>query len=67
MNSEKNQLACDNCGFPNEMVYRHCKIVCQNCGFMLDCSDLDTGNEIKQASLRQEKSKKQLLIQDTQK
>lgn len=49
-------LSCYNCGFPNEMIYRQCKIICQNCGAMLDCSDLDVGNEIKQASLQQKKS-----------
>jgi transcription initiation factor TFIIIB Brf1 subunit/transcription initiation factor TFIIB len=47
-------LDCMNCGFPN-LLYRHCKIVCQNCGFMLDCSDLDVGNEVKQAQLRQQR------------
>lgn len=50
-------FTCDNCGFPNAMIYYRCKIICQNCGFMLDCSDLDVGNEIKQASLRQQKEK----------
>jgi len=25
------------CG--GETVYRHCKIICANCGFMRDCSD----------------------------
>lgn len=28
----------------------------RHCGFMLDCSDLDVGNEIKQASLRQSRA-----------
>jgi transcription initiation factor TFIIIB Brf1 subunit/transcription initiation factor TFIIB len=56
MDTEK-IFVCENCGFPNEMIYHNCKIVCQHCGFMLDCSDLDVGNEIKQASLRQSRAK----------
>ncbi len=28
---------CDLCGF--EVIDRHCKVVCGNCGYMRDCSD----------------------------
>lgn len=28
---------CERCGA--EMVERHCKIVCPNCGYLRDCSD----------------------------
>ncbi len=31
-------LACTICGF--EMVPRNCKIVCRNCGFRIDCSEI---------------------------
>lgn len=44
-----NELACMNCGYPN-IFYLHCKIRCTNCGFMLDCSDLDVGGEAQRAS-----------------
>jgi rubrerythrin len=30
---------CDRCGF--EMIERHCKVVCPNCGSRYDCSDLN--------------------------
>jgi rubrerythrin len=30
---------CDRCGF--EMIDRHCKVVCPNCGARWDCSDLN--------------------------
>jgi len=30
-------LRCDLCGGP--MLERHCKLVCQNCGYQRDCSD----------------------------
>ncbi len=29
---------CDRCGF--EMIERHCKVICPNCGSRWDCSDL---------------------------
>jgi uncharacterized Zn finger protein (UPF0148 family) len=29
---------CDICGHP--MITRHCKIICLNCGYRWDCSDL---------------------------
>jgi DNA-directed RNA polymerase subunit RPC12/RpoP len=31
------EYVCDRCGAP--MEERKCKIVCQNCGLMRDCSD----------------------------
>ncbi|MBI2661515.1 hypothetical protein HYX09_04610 [Candidatus Woesearchaeota archaeon] len=31
------KIECEICGA--EMTERHCKLVCQNCGFMWDCSD----------------------------
>jgi hypothetical protein len=43
-------LVCMNCGHP-QVVYLHCKIRCANCGFLLDCSDLDVGGEIQRAAL----------------
>ena len=30
-------ILCEICS--TEMVERHCKLVCINCGFMWDCSD----------------------------
>ncbi len=30
---------CDRCGF--QMIERHCKVVCPNCGSRWDCSDLN--------------------------
>jgi hypothetical protein len=47
--AEKN-LLCMNCGHP-QVFYLHCKIRCANCGFLLDCSDLDVGGEIQRAAL----------------
>ena len=41
---------CMNCGAIS-LLYHQCKIRCQNCGFMLDCSDLDVGGEVKRATL----------------
>lgn len=29
---------CDRCGF--QMVQRHCKVICPNCGARWDCSDV---------------------------
>ncbi|HZD11189.1 MAG TPA: hypothetical protein VE553_07590 [Candidatus Binatia bacterium] len=29
---------CDRCGF--QMIERHCKIICPNCGARWDCSDV---------------------------
>jgi hypothetical protein len=37
-----------NCGAPG-LFYLHCKIRCENCGFLLDCSDLDVGGEVMRA------------------
>ena len=31
------KILCEICN--SEMIERHCKIVCLNCGFMWDCSD----------------------------
>jgi len=30
-------LTCEICG--SQMVERHCKIICPNCGYTRDCSD----------------------------
>jgi rubrerythrin len=35
---ERRAYVCDRCGF--EMIERHCKVVCPNCGARWDCSDL---------------------------
>jgi exosome complex RNA-binding protein Csl4 len=35
---ERGVILCDRCGF--EMIERHCKVVCPNCGARWDCSDL---------------------------
>ncbi|MGE5072040.1 MAG: hypothetical protein ACM3MF_01315 [Anaerolineae bacterium] len=35
---ERRVYLCDRCGF--EMIERHCKIVCPNCGARWDCSDI---------------------------
>ena len=35
---EQRDYLCDRCGF--EMIERHCKVVCPNCGARWDCSDL---------------------------
>jgi hypothetical protein len=48
---EDNTLVCMNCGHPN-IYYLHCKIRCDNCGFTLDCSDLDVGGEVQRAARR---------------
>jgi rubredoxin len=42
-------LLCPQCG-AGRLDYRHCKIRCGVCGFMLDCSDLDTGGEVVHAA-----------------
>ncbi|MFP4322986.1 MAG: hypothetical protein ACLFTK_11085 [Anaerolineales bacterium] len=42
------QQTCLNCGYTT-LYYQHCKIRCENCGFMLDCSDLDIGGEVQRA------------------
>ena len=49
-----------NCGAPR-LHYLHCKIRCENCGFLLDCSDLDVGGEVKR-----EKSHPALSPESTQ-
>lgn len=36
--SQKRIWACDRCGF--QMVERHCKVICPNCGARWDCSDV---------------------------
>lgn len=36
--SEKRVWACDRCG--HQMVERHCKVICPNCGARWDCSDV---------------------------
>jgi hypothetical protein len=46
------EFRCMNCGAPN-LYYLHCKIRCENCGFLLDCSDLDVGGELQRAGTSQ--------------
>ncbi len=36
--SQKRVWRCDCCGF--QMVERHCKVICPNCGARWDCSDV---------------------------
>lgn len=36
--SERRVWQCDRCGF--QMVERHCKVICPNCGARWDCSDV---------------------------
>lgn len=36
--SEQRVWRCDRCGF--EMIERHCKVICPNCGQRWDCSDV---------------------------
>lgn len=56
------EMHCLHCGFPN-LIYQHCKIRCENCGFMLDCSDLDVGGEVKRARLAEAKAETHTLIE----
>jgi ribosomal protein L37AE/L43A len=35
---EEQVFLCDRCG--SEMVERNCKVICLNCGYRFDCSDL---------------------------
>jgi uncharacterized Zn finger protein (UPF0148 family) len=45
---------CDRCGF--EMIERHCKVICPNCGQRWDCSDVTIwvgdGRDRRQATMR---------------
>lgn len=36
--SKGQTFTCDRCG--SEMVERHCRLICPNCGNQFDCSDL---------------------------
>ena len=36
--SKKRVWRCDRCGF--QMIQRHCKVICPNCGARWDCSDV---------------------------